>query len=340
MTRSNRVLNGFAKAGFHSGNLHAKNILAGRVDVTLTTGDGTTTVTFAKPMRNADYLVLTCPQETTTNNDLCISVSDKSEVDFVINVTSTNHTTPITVGFLVLDTRGASSVSQFSGRFGIHSGYAHFRNLQWGMCRMTIDGSGDGTAKIITLKRPMKNKPLIFASWDDDTAVTAGFIAISTAQTNSTFSLDCYGCTGPTTNADITWVAFDPGFNFGTTDADGHSGTPYCGNRQGKFGIHSGDFRAKNFIGGLHALTTDGSGDITEAVTFGQMLRQTPTIFVFKQSPVADTTAVCFANGGTISGFTIGVNNSATTTAAVYLAYLAIDPEWLATKYPESELIA
>ena len=69
MTRSNRVLNGHAKAGFHSGRLHAKNIFAGRIDVDLSSGDGTATVTFAKPMKSANYLVLTCPQEATTNDD-------------------------------------------------------------------------------------------------------------------------------------------------------------------------------------------------------------------------------------------------------------------------------
>jgi len=343
MTRSNRVLNGHAKAGFHSGRLHAKNIFAGRIDVTLSNGDGTATVTFARPMRSANYLVLLCPQETVTNADLVYSVTTKAPGSFVINVTSTNQATALTMGFLVLDSRASGAVAHKCPRFGFHSGYAHFRNLQWGVARIAIDGSGHGTAVTITLPYPMKNKPLIFASIDDDTACTAGLVHIATggAQTNKTFKLDCTGVVGPTTNVDITWVAFDPGFNFGTADAVGHKGTALAGemNRQAKFGIHSGNFRAKNFVGGFVAATTS-SGDITEAVTYGNMLRQTPAVFVFIQSPVNDTTGLAYASTITIAGHTIGVDNSATTDAVVYFGWLAIDPEFLITKKPESELVA
>lgn len=341
MTRTNRVLNGFAKAGFHSGRLHAKNILAGRVDITLTSGDGTATVTFAKPMRSADYLVLVCPQESTTNNDLCLGVYSKSPQSFIIKATSTNHSTPLTVGFLVLDSRGSGAIGHRSARFGFHSGYAHFRNLQWGSARITIDGSGHGTALTVTLPHPMRNRPLVFASIDDDTAATAGFVHIATggAQTNGSFILDCTGVTGPTTNVDITWVAFDPGFSFSTSDAVGNAGS--TGRTiKGKFGIHSGNFRAINFLGGLVALTSDSNGDGSEAVTFGQMMRMTPICFVMIQSPVNDTTAVAYASSPAITGFTPGVNNSATVSDSVYLGYLCIDAEWLPTKAPESEMVA
>ena len=338
MVRSARVLNGHQKAGFHSGRLHAKNILAGRVDVTLGSGDGTATVTFAKPMMSANYLVLLSIQELTSNEDMTICVTAKTPQDFIINVTSTNHTGPITIGFLVLDTRGSGPASHRSGRFGVRSGYAHFRNLQWGMVRATL-----AAATTITLPFPMKNKPLIFASIDDDTVATAGFVYVATggAQTNSQFILDNVGVTGPSGTVDITWVAFDPGFNFGTIDADGHSGKALGGemNRQGKFGIHSGDFRAKNFVGGFHTLTTS-SADANEAITLGQKLRNIPIVFTMLQSPVNDTTAITYAHTITDSSFTIGVEKSATANAAVFLAYLAIDAEWLPTKAPESELVA
>ena len=82
-------------------------------------------------------------------------------------------------------------------------------------------------------------------------------------------------------------------------------------------------------------MTTDGNGDITEAVTFGQMLRQTPTVFAMIQSPVNDTTAVAFCSAQAISGVTVGVNNSVTTTDVVIMGYIAIDPEWLPTKAAE-----
>ena len=338
MVRSARVLNGFNKAGFHSGRLHAKNILAGRVDVSLGSGDGTTTVTFAKPMRNANYLVLLSLQESTTNEDMTLCVSAKTPQDFVINVTSTNHTGPITIGFLVLDSRTSGPVSHTPGRFGFHPGYAHFRNLQWGMVRVALNA-----AVTIKLPRPMKNKPLVFASIDDETVATAGFVYVATGgtQTNAKFILDNTGVTGPSGTVDITWVAFDPGFNFGTIDADGHTGSALAGemNRQSKFGIHSGDFRAKNFVGGIHKMTTS-SNDASEAITLGQRLRNIPIVFTMLQSPVNDTTAITYAGTITDSSFTMGVEKSATANGDVFLAYLAIDAEHLPTGAPESELVA
>ncbi len=338
MTHSIRVLGGHNKTGFHSGRLHAKNILAGRADVTLNSGDGTETITFAKPMRNANYLVLLSLQESTTNEDMTLCVSAKSPQDFVINVTSTNHTGPVTIGFLVLDSRGSGAAAHRSSRFGSHSGYAHFRNLQWGMVRVALNASAT-----IKLHHPMKNKPLVFASIDDDTVATAGFIHVATGgeQTNSQFILDNGGVTGPSSTVDITWVAFDPGFNFGTIDADGHSGTALAGemNRQAKFGIHSGDFRAKNFVGGLHAMTTS-SNDASETVTLGQKMRNVPIVFTMLQSPVNDTTAITYAGTITDGDFVLGVEKSATANGSVYLGYLAIDAEWLPTGEPESEQVA
>ena len=97
MTRTNRVLNGHNKAGFHSGRLHAHNIIAGKVDVTLGSGDGTATVTFARPLANKNYRVLLLPQESTTNDDLTICVTAKTPQSFLITVTSTNHSSPITI---------------------------------------------------------------------------------------------------------------------------------------------------------------------------------------------------------------------------------------------------
>ena len=337
MTRI-RVLGGHNKAGSHSGRLHAKNIMAGRADVSLSGGSGTETITFAKPMRNANYLVLLSLQESTTNEDITLCVDSKTPQEFIINVTSTNHTSPVTVGFLVLDSRGSADAAHRSSRFGMHSGYAHFRNLQWGMIRATINA-----AVTVKLPHPMKNKPLIFASIDDDTVATAGFVYVATggAQTNSQFILDNTGVTGPSSTVDITWVAFDPGFNFGTIDADGHSGTALGGrmNRQAKFGIHSGDFRAKNFVGGYHVMTTS-SNDASEAITLGQKMRNVPIVFTMLQSPVNDTTGITYASTITDGSFTIGVEKSATANGTVNLGYLAIDAVYLPTAEPESEQVA
>ncbi len=335
MTRSIRVLNGRKKAGFHSGRLHASNIIAGKVDVTLTTGDGTATVTFAKALNNANYRVLLTSQEATTNDDLVLSVTTKTPQSFVVNVNSTNHATPITVGYLVLEDRSKGLGSH--GRFGFHSGFAHFRNMQWGKAVVTI-GAGSGTALTIKLPKPMKNKPIVFLTFDDDTRVTAGFAYIATggAQNHGSFKIDVASVSGPSGTVDVTWLAFDPGFNFGTTDAVANSGNAGVGgNRQAKFGIHSGDFRAKNFVGGIAALTADGNGDQTEAVSLKQMLKNSPLVLCMLQSPVNDETAIAYSSAQAISGATIGVNNSTTTTAVVILGFLIIDYEWRATDAAE-----
>jgi len=332
MTRTIRVLNGLKKTGFHSGRLHANNIISGTVDVTLGSGDGTATVTFAKPLNNATYRVLLCPQEATTNDDLTLSVTTKTPKSFVINVYSTDHTSPITIGFLVLANH-MDNVADSNSRFGFHSGHAYFKNLQWGKAEVAISG-GAGTDKIITFKKPMNNKPLIFLSFDDDTAVTAGFAYIGAVQTNGKFTIDVTAVAGPSTTVDITWLAFDPGFNFGTTDAVAHKNVTDQ-NKQGKFGIHSGNFRAKNFLGGFNVDTTDASGDGTDAVTYGSMMKNTPVVFVGIQSPVDDITGIAYASTITIAGHTVGVNNSNTTSTALYYGWLAIDHEFRATNAAE-----
>lgn len=330
MTRTNRVLNGHNKAGFHSGRLHAHNIIAGKVDVTLGSGDGTSTITFARPLANKNYRVLLCPQEATTNDDLTLSVSAKSPQGFTINVTSTNHSSPITVGYLVLASRGNQADSH--GRFGFHSGNAHFKNLQFGKSVVLTNG----TEKTITFPKPMSHKPIILLTIDDDTIATAGFAYISTVQNHGSVGIKVASISGPTTNVDITWVAFDPGFEFSTADAVGNTGNALVGgNRQAKFGIHSGNFRAKNFIGGIMADTADGNGDGEDSVSFGQMLRKTPVVFNMIQSPKDDISAVAYVTGASISGVTVGVNNSNTTTATVIHGFLAIDYEWLPTKAAE-----
>ena len=190
---------------------------------------------------------------------------------------------------------------------------------------------------MITFPKPFTHKPIILLTIDDATIATAGFAYISTAQTHGSVGIKVASISGPTTDVDITWVAFDPGFEFSTADAVGNTGNALVGgNRQGKFGIHSGNFRAKNFIGGIMADDTDGNGDGEDTVSFGQMLRKTPVVFNMIQSPVADVTAVAYVASASISGVTVGVNNSNTTTDGVVHGFLAIDYEWLPTKAAES----
>lgn len=316
------------KAGIHSGRFHAGNIRGGKAAVTLSDGDGTATVTLDKPMKDANYLVLTSSQTDTNNTDLCISVSTKSPQSFVINVTSTNQATGIVVGYLILDSMAAGATTHKNSRFGFHSGYAHFRNFQWGIATVTTEGSGHGTALTVPLPHPMKHVPMILASWDDDTAVTTGFIHLATGgATNKQFVIDCTGCSITNATVDITWVAFDPGFNVASVETVGQKAGNLAGQKlQSHGGIHSGDIHCKNLFGGVVAMTPS-SGDIDEAVTFGQMLKNTPIVFAFKQSPVADTSGLAYVKSAAISGVTIGLEATVDDTES-FVGYLVFDYEF------------
>ena len=320
------------KAGIHSGRFHSGNIRSGVKELASGGGSKTATVTFVKPMRDADYLVLLCSQTDTDQTDLCLAASGKSPQGFTINMESTSQGTT-SVGYLVLDSAAAGANSHRNARFGFHSGYAHFRNLQWGMARITTEGSGHGTAKTITLPQPMKHTPIVLASFDDDTAVTTGFVHLGVAgiPTNKSFVLDVTGCSITTSTVDVTWVAFDPGFNANNQETF----TELVGNKVGNLagqklqshgGIHSGDLHCKNLFGGVVNITPS-SGDNHEAVTFGQMMKHTPVVFAFKQAPVSDTSGICYVKSAAISGVTIGIEAAVADTAAA-IGYLVFDHEF------------
>ncbi len=322
-----RLRSSSRKAGFHSGRFHAGNIRGGVAAVTLAGGDGTATVTLSQPMRDDNYLVLTCSQTDTNNTDLCISVSAKTPQSFVINVTSTDQATGIKVGYLILDSLKSGAAAMTHSRYGFHSGFAHFRNIQWGVARVTLT-TGDGTAKTITFPHTFKNTPMILASFDDDTATTTGFIHLATsAPTTKSFIIDCTGVAGPTTNVDITWIAFDPGFNVSTVQTVGNKKGNLAGqNTYSHAGIHSGDLHCKNLFGGLVSMTPS-SGDIDEAITFGQMLKNNPIVFAFKQAPVADTSGLAYVKSAAISGVTVGLEGTVNDTLS-QVGYLVFDYEF------------
>ncbi len=332
MARNARTLQpGGFRHGIHSGRFHASNFRGGKVAVTLGTGDGTATVTLAKPMRDANYLVLTCSQTDTDNTDLCISVSGKTPKSFVVNVTSTNQATGIVVGYLILDSRESGAATHRHSRFGFHSGYAHFRNIQWGIARVPIS-AGDGTALTVKFPHNFKHTPMVLASFDDDTAVTTGFIHLGTsAPTTKSFVMDFTGIAGPTTNVDITWLAFDPGFDVNPEGTYAQKVGQKKGNLVGQKlqshgGIHSGDLHCKNLFGGVVAMTPS-SGDIDEAVTFGQMMKNVPVVFAFKQSPVADTSGIAYVKSATINAVTVGLEATVNDTEA-FVGYLVFDYEY------------
>ncbi len=319
------------KAGMHSGRFHASNFRGGKVAVTLGSGDGTATVTLNSPMRDANYLVLTCSQTDTDNTDLCISVSAKTPQSFVINVTSTNQATGIVIGYLILDSRRSGAETHRHQRFGYHGGYAHFRNIQWGVARVTISG-GNGTALTVKYPHTFKHTPMVLASFDDDTVVTTGFVHLGTsAPGTKSFILDFTGIAGPTGTVDITWLAYDPGFNVNPAGTYAEKvgqkrGNLVAQNTQSHAGIHSGNLHCKNLFGGIVAMTPS-SGDIDEAVTFGQMLKNTPVIFAFKQSPVADTSGIAYVKSATINAVTVGLEATVNDTEA-FVGYLVFDYEY------------
>lgn len=324
VNRNVRMLQpGGFRAGIHSGRFHASNFRGGIVAVTLSNGDGTTTVTLAKPMPNANYRVLVCSQTDTDNTDLCIAADTKTPKTFVIRVTSTNQSS-INVGYLILDTYPSGSLKH--SRFGFHSGSAHFRNLQWGKITGTTS-AGDATGIVAKFPSNFKHTPLIFASFDDATNITTGFVYINTAATTKQVTLGIKGCSADEA-IDLTWLAFDPGFNVGTVQTVGNKKGNLAGqNTQAQGGIHSGELHCKNLFGGLVKMTAS-SGDIDEAVTFGQMLKNTPIVFAFLQSPVDDITGVAYAKSTSISGVTIGVEASTHANESVYAGYLVFDYEY------------
>lgn len=327
-----RLRSSSRKAGIHSGRFHASNIRGGYASLASGGGSKTTTVTLSQPMRDDNYLVLLCSQTDTDQTNLCLSVSDKTPQSFVINMASTGQGTT-KVGYLILDSLRSGAIAMAMSRFGFHSGYAHFRNIQWGVARVTIDGGGDGTALTVPFPHTFKHTPIVLASFDDDTAVTAGFVHLATsAPTTKQFILDCTGATGPSSNVDITWVAFDPGFDVnpaGTyTQTVGNKAGNLAGQKlQSHGGIHSGDLHCKNLFGGLVLMTTS-SGDIDEAVTFGQMLKNIPIVFSFLQSPVADTSGLVYVKSAAISGVSVGVEASAHANEEVAVGYLVFDYEF------------
>ena len=318
------------KSGIHSGRFHAGNIRGGYASLASGGGAKTTTVTFSKPMRNDNYLVLLCPQTDTDQTDLCFSVSDKTPQSFVINMQSTGQGTT-KVGYLVLDSLRSGASAMTMSRFGFHSGYAHFRNIQWGIAKVTNSG-GNGTALNVNFPHTFKHTPIVLASYDDDAAVTTGFIHLGTnAPTKKSFIIDDTGCSVSDADVDITWVAFDPGFDVNPTGTYAQIVGNKAGNLKGQklqshAGIHSGDLHCKNLFGGVVAMTPS-SGDIDEAITFGQMLKNTPIVFAFKQSPVSDTSGIAYVKSAAISGVTVGLEATVDDTES-FVGYLVFDYEF------------
>lgn len=88
------------RAGMKGGGIHAQNIQAGSVDVTITSTDGTATVTMPKTMKAVPKVTLTGAEAMATGT---ISVSAKTNKTFVVNVDGTDVTGALTVDWIAFD---------------------------------------------------------------------------------------------------------------------------------------------------------------------------------------------------------------------------------------------
>jgi len=92
------------RASFHDGAVFAQNLQFGSADIALdggSTGDGTTTVTFRKAMKQAPKIILTSAEAITTG---VLSVYDVTAVGFAAKVAGCNLTSDtLTVGYAAMD---------------------------------------------------------------------------------------------------------------------------------------------------------------------------------------------------------------------------------------------
>ena len=338
MVRNARRLQpGGFKAGLHSGRFHASNVRCGYKELASGGGTKTADVAFEKSMPNGNYKVLLCSQTDTDQTDLCLAVSDKTPQGFKITMVSTGQGTT-QVGYLVLDSK--PDAASRGSRFGFHAGYANFRNLQFGKITVTTS-SNDSSGDVITFPHTFKHLPMVFLSFDKvgSTPITTGFPYINIAPTKKIATIGVTGCSVANDVVDITWVAFDPGFSVGEAGTFVETVGQKAGNLAGQklqshLGIHSGEFHAKNLFGGV-VLMTPSSGDNDEAVTFGQMMKNVPVVFAFKQDPVDDTTGVAYVKSADNDGVSVGIE-AAETDDEASIGYLVFDYEYRQEGAPES----
>lgn len=90
------------RANFTRGNLFAMNLQAGSLSVeTDGSGDGTVSVTFAKPMNGVPEVVLTAKQALITGT---LSYSDASQTGFIAKVDGANVTSgTVSVSYMAYD---------------------------------------------------------------------------------------------------------------------------------------------------------------------------------------------------------------------------------------------
>lgn len=91
------------------------------------------------------------------------------------------------------------------GRYGLHSGYGNFQNIQSGSVDITVDGSGDGTQAVVFNKK-MKSAPIVVLT-QQESDTTGTLNATSVTALGFTAKIDG----SSTTSDDVTtgWIAMD-----------------------------------------------------------------------------------------------------------------------------------
>ena len=91
------------------------------------------------------------------------------------------------------------------GRYGLHSGYGKFQNIQAGSVDVTVDGSGDGTQAVV-FDNKMKSTPIIVLQAQE--ADTTGTLAVSSV-TMAGFTARADGSSVTSDTLSCGWIAMD-----------------------------------------------------------------------------------------------------------------------------------
>jgi len=91
------------------------------------------------------------------------------------------------------------------GRYGLHSGYGKFQNIQSGSVDVTVNASGNGT-QAVTFDKPMKSTPVVVMTAQE--ADTSGTLS-ATSVSNSGFTAKVDGSSVTGDQLTVGWIAMD-----------------------------------------------------------------------------------------------------------------------------------
>jgi len=91
------------------------------------------------------------------------------------------------------------------GRYGLHSGYGKFQNIQSGSVDVTLDTNGDGT-QAVTFDKRMKSTPVVLLTAQE--ADLTGTLS-ATSVTTSGFTAKVDGSSVTADSLTVGWIAMD-----------------------------------------------------------------------------------------------------------------------------------